>query len=141
MTSTDLAFDSDYYCHHSNGMVIWDTGPVKKHYRPWWARLICDQAIVDYYAWLALRYGKPLLRGSTWGPHVSFIRGEEPANKKLWGVSQDPIDFNYSGLVRYDNDFHAWLDVWCPRLHLIRADLGLPPKTKHSFHLTLGRLA
>ena len=141
MTTTDLAFDSDYYCHDSIGIVIWDTGPVKKHYLPWWVRLTCDQAIVDYYAWLSRKYGKPLQKGSTWGAHVSFVRGEEPACKEHWGVSPDPINFKYSGLVRYDNDFHAWLDVWCPKLHIIRAGLGLPPKTKQSFHLTLGRLA
>ena len=141
VVQTDLSFDSDYYCHESVGIVVWDNGPVKKHYEPWWARLICDRSIVDYYAWLAKKFGREILKGSTWGPHISFVRSEKPINISRWGISIGHVPFRYAHTIRCDNDFHAWVDVWCPKLHEIRAELGLPPKTKQSFHLTLGRLA
>jgi hypothetical protein len=106
----------------------------------YWGFLLCDKGIMDYYAWLAKRKGMVLQKGSSRGCHITFIRGEEPVHKELWDKHQGSVDFFYANVIRCDNGRHAWLDVWCPRFHDIRSELGLPPKTKMSFHMTVGRL-
>ena len=133
--------DADYYRHRSTGVVQFDPGLGSKYFDPHWAILLCDEGIVDFYAWLLRRQGVFLLKGSVYGAHVSFIKGEPPGCPELWGVDPGPVEFHYATVVRRDNGRHAWLDVWCPALHELRARLGLSPRVKESFHLTLGRLA
>ena len=132
--------DTSYFVHESVGVVQFDPGRGTPAFEPWWALLLCDQGIVDYYAWLLLRYGISVHRGSRWGPHVSFVKGLEPPDRMAWGVDPGPVRFWYANRVRWDNGRHAWLDVWSPDLAAIRARLGFDTPEKVSFHLTLGRL-
>lgn len=125
--------NSDYYCHKGEGSVLWDAG------EPWWAILRTDQGIIDFYSWLLLKHGIEIEKGSRWGAHISFVKGEEPKNKELW-FKKTNLQFLYSNQIRYDNGRHAWLDVYCPDLAQMRIDLGLDQQPKMSFHLTLGRL-
>ena len=131
--------DLSYYPHISYGVLAYD---LRKHdpkmFEPWWGFHMVDKGIIDFYSWLSLRDGKPLDRSMAWGPHISFIKGEEPINKELWGKRRR-IKFQYSNIIRYDNGLHAWLDVWCPELHALRAEMGLPQKKHYNFHITLGR--
>jgi hypothetical protein len=133
--------DKTYYCHQSVGRIQYDPKQGTKYFVDWWALLVCDQGIVDYYCWHSLKFGRPIKKNMLWGTHVSAIRGEEPANKDLWGHDWGKIDLWHTNTIRYDNGCHAWLDVWCPKLHEIREALGLPPKETQHFHLTLGRWA
>lgn len=94
---------------------------------------------MDYYAYLASRNGVIIQKGSSRGSHVTFIRGEPKVND-LWGKRTGDVDFLYAHVLRSDNGRHVWLDVLCPGIHEIRNELGLPPKTNMSFHLTIGRL-
>jgi hypothetical protein len=130
-----------YFPYYSYGRIVYD--PRKndpKLYEPWWSLVICEaHGIIDFYSWLCHKWGKPIDKGNAWGPHISWVKGEEPENKNLWGFKHDRIKFYYSNIVRTDNNCHAWLDVWCPQLHVFRDALGLPHK-KFNFHLTLGRL-
>lgn len=125
-------FDREYYRHRSYGRLVFDTD--------WWARVMCDPDIAGLYCWLCKRNGFPVVRNYKFGAHISFIKGEEPPHKILWWASFPLIEFWYSPYVRMDNECHAWLDVWSDDLIEIRAALGLPPKLKMSYHLTLGRL-
>jgi hypothetical protein len=131
--------DATYYCHQSEGQLIFDPGQGTKKFEPWWAIVRVEQGIVDFYCWISKRYGKPLMQNKLWGPHISFIKGEFPPNVLLWDIPR-LITFNYSNTIRYDNDCHAWLDVWSDDLIQLRHDLGLPPKLKMSYHVTLGRM-
>lgn len=126
--------------HESVGTLQFDPGVGTRHFEPWWALLLCDQGIIDFYSWLLLRWGVALHKGSHWGPHACAVRGQEPPDKAAWGVDPGPVAFRYSNVVRWDNGRHAWLDVWSPGLLEVRTRLGFPPKAKATFHLTLGRL-
>lgn len=137
-----------YFVHHSTGWLEYDPRPeglTPKKFEPWWAILVCDPGIIEFYAWLSRRHGRPITINQLWGPHVSFVKGERPPNLDLWGKDRGLINFHYTNTIRYDNGCHAWLDVECERLHEIRAELGLPiyPHDKKdrrmSLHLTLGR--
>jgi len=137
---------NSYFCHTSSGRIKYDPMTDRtKHYEPWWAILLCDQQIVEFYSWLCLRHGRPITQNKLWGAHISFVKGEEPLNKALWKFDFSEIEFRYTNQIRFDNRCHAWLDVECERLHEIRAELGLPPyphdhkERRLSLHLTLGR--
>lgn len=132
--------DASDYPHESTGIVQFDPGKGTRHFEPWWAFLICDGGIIDYYSWLLLRYGIALHKGSNWGPHICFVRGQEPPDKTAWGVDPGPVRFRYSPVIRWDNGRHAWLNVWSPELAAIRASLGFHTPEKVTFHFTLGRL-
>lgn len=139
----------NYHIHQAKGNLVYDYGKGTKRYEPWWAIVFTDQGIIDYYAWHCKKKGIYLQKGSSYGAHVSFIRGEEPVNKEYWGQNIGELSFWYSHTVRFDNNRHAWVDVWCDELIEIREKLGLPPKPQRmvngvwvpsGYHLTIGRL-
>lgn len=132
--------DPAYFCHASTGRLVFDPPPPNKT-GPYWAILACDKGIVDFYSWLLRRNGIEIEKGSTWGPHISVVKGEEPPNKVFWGshIARE-LSFRYTNVVRWDNGYHAWLDCWSEELNDVRRALGLPDKPDMSFHLTLGRL-
>jgi hypothetical protein len=130
----------DYFRHESVGRVQYDPGLGTRTFEPWWALLLCDEGIVDYYAWLLQRHGIALMKGSSYGAHVCFVRGAEPPDKSAWGFDPGPVAFRYTNVIRWDNGRHAWLDVYSPALAELRARLGFHTPDKMSFHLTLGRL-
>jgi hypothetical protein len=129
-----------YFRYESTGRVQFDPGLGTRLWEPWWGILLCDGGIVDYYAWMLQRYGIAIHKGSTLGPHITFVRGLEPPDKSLWGVDPGPVAFRYTNVIRWDNGRHAWLDVWSPPLAEIRSRLGFQTPEKVSFHFTLGRL-
>jgi hypothetical protein len=125
--------DPRYYRNYSTGTLLFGSDS--------WARVACDQGIVAFYCWLCKRHGHPIKQNWKFGgAHISFIRGEAVPNKYIWGIDPGAIEFWYSSTIRMDNNRHAWLDVWSDRLTELRALLGLPPKLRASYHLTLGRL-
>lgn len=127
------------YCpHRGTGTIQFDPGMGTKHFDPWWALLITDEEIIRYYAWLLKKYGIPVWLSKHWGPHISIIKNEEPTFKYLWGVPFGPFEFYYSNHIRWDNNVHAWIDVYSPHLSALRRLLGL--SAKEWFHLTIGRL-
>jgi hypothetical protein len=132
--------DLHTFPHSSTGTVLYDPGLGTRAFEPWWALLLCDDGIVDYYAWLLRRRGLDIETGSRWGTHVCFVRGEQPADTALWGIDPGPITFHYSSEVEWTNGYHAWLTVCSPQLTELRQRLGLRVKPRTLYHLTLGRL-
>jgi hypothetical protein len=127
------------YCHRSTGRIRFDPGHGMPWFDPWYALVECDEGIIDYLSWLLLRHGIDLLKGSRWGAHVTFVRGEPPPVADNWAWCDGlEVEFFYTHAIHWTNGYHAWVNVWCPELNGVRADLGLPPKER--FHLTLGRL-
>ena len=134
--------DADYYCHTSTGRILYDPGKGTRHFDEWYAIVECDRGIIEYLSWHLLRWGIAVHKGSRWGAHVTFVRGEQPPCPEFWGeAAGEEVAFHYSHVVRWDNGFHAWVDVWCPRLTELRSRLGLVAKTTAKYHLALGRLA
>lgn len=132
MTASDFPYAS-------TGRVQYDPGVGTRGFEPWWALLICDSGIIDYYSWLLKRHGIALHKGSAYGPHVCFVRGVEPPDTASWGHDPGPVSFRYTNVIRWDNGRHAWLDVYSPQLADLRAKLGFHTPDKVVFHLTLGR--
>ena len=125
----------------STGILQYDPGRGLKHYDPWWALLVCDDQLSQYYAWQLKSYGVPVHPNDKglWGTHVSVFKGEVPPDNTAWGKYQGyEIEFHYNHLVRYDNGKHAWVDVYSEDLSAIREELGFPQK--FWYHLTVGRL-
>src|SRR5262245_48192877 len=116
----------DTYCHESSGTVHYDPGQGTRHFEPWFAMLLCDDGILDYLSWFMKRAGMPVQTGFRWGAHITFIRGEEPPNKEAWGkYAAEEVAFSYGQEIHWSNGWHAWVEVWCPRLTEIRQELGL----------------
>ncbi len=130
----------DYYPFKSSGKIIYD--PKRgKVCDPFWAIVVCDEGIIDYYRWHLLRWGIESERGSLWGSHISFVKGERPKDISLWKKYDGlKIEFSLSNNIRFDNGIHIWLDIYSPQLHDIRKELGLKDLSSMSLHLTLGRL-
>ncbi len=113
-----------------------------KNQKPGWYYLSVDPDIGRYY-------GKLWSNGNNcWnpplnGPHITFIAGEK--DEKI--ITDDQIR-DYLGLIvgfRYDpiiktNSRAFWIDVNIPKLNDIRANLGLKPYYRPTFHLTLGNV-
>jgi hypothetical protein len=140
----------DCFVHETVGQLVYDknvtVNAVGKHV--WWARVFVDKNILYYYAWHLKKYGISIQLGVKPGPHVTFVRGEDPPNKQIWGKDQEIVLY-YSHIVRGDNDYHVWVDAKSPQLDQLRSDLGLPPKPQKylsdgrilasSYHITIGR--
>lgn len=132
-------YDSSFYCHKSSGSIDWCDKAIGR-WGPWWANIQCDWDIVAYYAWLLKRYGIPVHKGAISKAHISFVKGEKPLDMSNWGRDYGQIEFYYSHLLSHNDRGHVWLDVWCPQLQDIRADLGLAPFKGSNRHLTVGKL-
>ncbi len=130
--------DDSYFVHKAYGRLEFDPKSGTKHFEPWWALLITDRDIPRLYGWFLRKYGIATDPNGLWGSHVSVIKGDEPTNKSIWGKNFQPIEFWYSNHIRWDNQKHAWLDVFSIEMSKIRESMGLPTKTH--YHLTIGRL-
>ena len=81
-------------------------------------------------------------------PHISVVRKEIPVNLDAWGKYEgEVVDFEYGSDIMHDDTYY-WLNVYSPRLHEIRVELGLPPSSEWSrppdgadcFHSTIGNV-
>jgi len=125
-----MLYDPNYFCHTSSGRIVIDND---------WMFLYCDQEIVNYYHWLTCRYGISTLKSSRRGAHISFVKRETVTNKQLWrALMGTTVEFKYSNMVRWDNNYHVWVDVELAPFNKIRNNLGLPDY--RSFHITIGQL-
>lgn len=123
----------------SSGFLQFDPLPGTKHFVPWWSLLRCEHDIAAYYAWHTNRFGIEVNVANLWGIHISVVKGEEPLHKELWGKHNGELfNFEYDGMIRFDNGEHAWIDIYSEELAEFRKSLGLIPRNK--FHLTIGRL-
>ncbi len=128
-----------YFPHRTVGTLRVDMHKGTKHFEPWWALVVCDSGITDYYAWFLRRKGQEVVFNKLWGPHISAVKGHEPQDQAAWhALDGQPIEYWYSNIIRTDNGVHAWLDVFSPDLANLRQKLGVFDKI--FFQLTIGRL-
>lgn len=126
-----------YYIHKTTGVLWFDPLKGTKHFKPWWVLLKTQEDIIDFYRWFLKKKGIQTMPNKLWGPHVSVVKSQEPENKELWG-QEGTIEMFHTNVIRFDNNKHAWLDVFCPEMYDLRLKLGLPGKS--FYHMTLGQL-
>lgn len=99
----------------------------------------CDMGIIYYYEWFLAKKGVKTIR-PLWGAHISVLRGEEPPNKEAWKkYNGEILEFTSTGCLD-SNEWYWWIDVECPRLEEIRAEMGLRPKPEFDYHITIGKV-
>lgn len=133
--------------HQGSGIIKYDPhrGDMKGRIN-WWCVVDVDREITRYYRWWLQKEKHIILQQPSWDAHITIIRGEIACAKHpaLWKKYQNhKVDFLYEhGNIRCEKDkkiggHYYWIDVECPLLSKIRAELGLPVGWK--FHITIGR--
>ncbi|MGZ8924510.1 MAG: hypothetical protein ACXW2E_01375 [Nitrososphaeraceae archaeon] len=141
--------------HKGHGFLQYD--PYRgemKHRTNWWCVINVDREITRYYRWW-LSFEKHIhLQQPAWDAHISCVRGERPSPEylDLWKKYQgERVEFLYKfNNIRVDRSqrtderakdavggLYYFIDILCPRLDEIRAELGL--RTGFNYHLTVGR--
>lgn len=114
-----------------------------------WCYLAIEDDIVRYYQWFMKKryHGGLRLHLPKVGPHVSVVRGDDidpidPEMRELYWRKYDglEIDFTYDPQTIGFNGEYFWFDVFCPFLAEVRAEMGLTPKPRYDYHLTIGKL-
>jgi hypothetical protein len=110
-----------------------------EHFDPWWLVVECEADLLEpHRTALRERDGVRLTR-PRWGVHLSVVAGEPPPDASRWGAHAGAeVAFDFDDAAGTDGVYY-WLGVTCPRLAVLRAELGLPPEPRVPFHLTLGR--
>lgn len=125
-----------------SGQLIydWQDSRATRQSGRWWAALKIPWGIGEYYRhWAKKEWGYDFTP-PIWGEHVSIIRGEFPRKLKLWRKYHgEKFSIQYSEVLDF-NGTYAWLAVNAPQMEEIRMELGLPPKPKKDFHLTVGNV-
>jgi hypothetical protein len=115
------------------------------YYPSWWLIVKVNEDVCRYYRNLIhFQYRSLRLNPSKHGAHITVIAGkyEQPddEHKPLWSKYEgERIEFEYSPEIETNNEYF-WAKVECKRIEEIRAELGLPPKIKHPWHLTIGNI-
>lgn len=141
--------------HQSCGVLIYDPprGDMKRR-TSWWCVLNVDREITRYYRWWLSFERHIHTQPPAWDAHISIVRGEKPRPEyiHLWKkYHKQKIHFLYRhGHIRVDrsqrtdvdaanavNGEYYFIEVVCPKLDEIRAELGL--RTGFKFHLTVAR--
>jgi hypothetical protein len=135
--------------HEAKGKLIYD--PVRsglKTKNKGWVVINADNEIARYYRWWVQKERWIELCQPSWGTHVSCVRGEgiRDVYQPLWKKHDgEIITFEYEHNVRRSGDttggdrpeWFWFVDVRCPRIDEIRAELGL--RTFFKYHMTIGR--
>ena len=115
------------------------------YYPSWWLIVKVNEDVCRYYRNLIHFYRRSLqLNPSKHGAHITVIAGkyEQPNDdyKYLWNKYEgEIIDFKYNSEINTDDEYF-WISVECKRIEDIRKELGLPPKIKWPWHLTIGNI-
>lgn len=108
-----------------------------------------DKELARYYFSLIPKWYD--INRPKWLPHVTVVRPikETPIIFDAWGRYEgEKVEFQYDGTV-YSGKVYFWLNVFCKRLEVIRAELGLevsspytrPPEGyKKCFHSTIANM-
>ena len=135
------------YKQQATGRIIYDPyRPGMKRRTEWWAIVRVDREIARLLRWWVKKELHIDLNQQSWEPHISIVRGERPKeHPEAWGAYQNEIvTFEYvqnprkTKGGRNDEGWFWYVDVYCPRIQEIRAELGL--KTFYKSHLTFGRI-
>ena len=78
---------------------------------------------------------------SVWGPHISVIRGEVQGFKTshLYANNGRTVTIEVGSEIKQNRKGYYWLNAQSVELEKLRTDLGLPPRPRPPFHLTIGK--
>jgi hypothetical protein len=100
-----------------------------------WAILELDNSVIDGHV-ASLRRKSICLSKSVWGTHCTVIRGETFSGRPREG---DEFSVLVADKVRHNSKGYYWLEVKSQGLEDLRESMGLSPRPKPSFHITLGK--
>ena len=106
----------------------------------WWLILACDPELGRYLRHLHHLDARRMrqLSDPLWGPHVSVVLGEVPADPSIWKDREDePMAFDIVWTPREIGDY-VFFPVRCDAALDYRERLGLPREPRHPLHLTIG---
>lgn len=138
--------------HVGSGTIVYDPyrGDMKRRGKGWCVVEV-DREITRYYRWWMKYQNHIHLQPPSWDAHISIVRGErlDPSVQHLWKKYHgQKVQFAYQHVSYYktarsglsesaDNGMYYWVDVDCPLMDTIRAELNL--KRGWRFHITFGR--
>jgi hypothetical protein len=106
---------------------------------PGWAILKIDLSVLTPYL-DEIRADGTAVSCSAWGPHCTVMRGEGPTNHALWGKYEgQEFQITTSDELRSNKAGYYWLNAQSRALENVRTELGLPPRPRPPFHLTIGK--
>ena len=131
---------------------------VKTEVRPWTAIIKVDPQVTASYL-KNLRSQGVAVSHPAWGPHVTWVRGEEPSKegKSFWGLAPETVGIELDDKLCSNRNGHYWLNVtavtWQEKvinfsgseyyrntnIQNLRKDLGLSENPKVPLHLTIGK--
>jgi hypothetical protein len=114
-----------------------DARATRKGLQSWWLMAKASRSIADYYIHrvrkeLGVHGNLPL-----WSAHVTVTRGEAPKFSRFWKkYAGKEVVIRYSENIQV-TDKYAWATVESEDLEDIRVELGLTPRPRCPYHLTL----
>jgi hypothetical protein len=106
----------------------------------WWLIIDCDPELGRYLRYLyeqAYWQTRPLT-SPLWGPHISVIRGEQPADTRDWGRGNgERIEFDYTPEAEEIHRY-VWHPVRCDAVLDLREHYGLAREPAPPLHLSIG---
>lgn len=123
------------------GKILFDPVAEKTKFNEGWAIVTFDCDICKYYQWFLNQRFNIKLSASVWGPHVSFIRGEESSNWSELKQKYDGTEITISlDPAMKTNGRHWWLRAECSALKDMRVEMGLVRDNPVGLHLTVGHV-
>lgn len=127
------------------------SGPLRYSQGNFGYRLVVDvdKELAEYYRSLIPKWIST--NKQMYPPHITVVRcyKELPVNLKPWGKYEgEIINFQYENIV-HSGKVYFWLNVFCKRLEVVRAELGLPVTSEYTrppegylkcFHCTIGNI-
>lgn len=106
----------------------------------WWLIIDCDAELGRYLRHLyeqAYWRTRPLT-SPLWGPHISVIRGEQPADVSDWGRHNGAtVEFEFSPLAEESHSY-VWHPARCHAALALREHYGLAREPTPPLHLSIG---
>jgi hypothetical protein len=106
----------------------------------WWLILRCDPDLGRYLRHLFHLDARRTRRivDPLWGPHVSIVQGEVPADSAAWKEGEgEPMTFELLYPPQEIGEY-VFFPVRCDAALDYRERLGLPREPKYPLHLTIG---
>lgn len=110
----------------------------------WWLILDADPDIGKYarYMYKVFHHHCRVLQAPSWKEHITVVRDEKPNGDRLhlWEkYAGNKVEFTYYPEIVGDGKYF-WMEVDCPELLEMRAELGLPYNPLYPLHLTVGNV-
>lgn len=107
--------------------------------RPWTAIVKVPPASIKQYR-EELKARSIVTTPSAWGPHVTWVKGEEPPNDLLWDwYENEEVSLEVTSELIRGSRGYWWVNVECQLLNQYRHELGLNPRPRVPFHITIGK--